>query len=113
MSSRQSFSSLKFTKLLSTFFCYRHSDFFFFIVIEVAGIARASEFWYEWSLNLSLVNRDPVGSSKPLVGLDVTHAILQVPKPLCQIHLQQIPQKVLEIGTEVRREADLREHSRR
>lgn len=52
VSSGQSFSSLKFTKFLSTFFCYRHTDFFFFIVIEVAGIARASELWYEWSLNL-------------------------------------------------------------
>lgn len=51
-SSRQSFSSLKLTKFLSTFFCYRHTDFFFFVVIEVAGIARASELWYEGSLNL-------------------------------------------------------------
>lgn len=60
--------------------------------------------------HLSLVNSNPVGSGKPLVGLDVAHTILQVPESLCQIHLQQVPEKVLEVRAEVRWESDLHRH---
>lgn len=59
------------------------------------GIKRGTE------PHLSLINSNPVSCGKPLVGLYVTHAVLQVPESLCQIHLQQVPQKVLEIGAEV------------
>lgn len=41
--------------------------------------------------HLSLVNSNPVSRGKPLVGLYVTHAILQVSESLGQIHLQQVP----------------------
>lgn len=63
--------------------------------------------------HLSLVNSNPVSRGKPLVGLYVAHTVLQVPESLCQIHLQQVPQKVLEVRAEVWREPDLQGHSRR
>lgn len=45
------------------------------------------------------------------MGLDVAHTILQVSESLCQIHLQQVPEKVLEVRAEVRWESDLHRHS--
>ena len=44
---------------------------------------------------LFLVNGYPVCGCIPLVTFDVIDTILQIPVALCQIDLQQIPQKVL------------------
>lgn len=41
------------------------------------------------------------------MALDVVHARLQVAVALRQVHLQQVPQQVLQVGPEVGREADL------
>lgn len=54
--------------------------------------------------HLPLVDGDPVRGGKPLVTLDVVDAVLQVPEALGQVHLQQVPQEVLQVGAEVRRE---------
>ena len=59
-----------------------------------------------WS-HFLLVDGDPVRSCKPLVALDVRHSILQVPKPLGQVHLKEIAQQVLQVGREVRGESHL------
>lgn len=61
--------------------------------------------------HLPLVNSNPICCGKPLVSFYITHTILQVSKPFRQIHLQQVPEKVLEIWTEVRWESDLYEHT--
>ena len=39
--------------------------------------------------------------------LDVLHSVLEIPKPLGQVHLQQVAQQVLEVSSEVGWEPDL------
>ena len=58
---------------------------------------------------LPLVDGDPVGGGEPLVALDVVDAVLQVPVALGQVHLQEVPQHVLQVRAEVGRESHLKE----
>lgn len=61
---------------------------------------------------LSLVDGDPVRRGEPLVALDVVDSVLQVAVALCQIHLQQVSQQILQVGAEVGGESHLRARAR-
>lgn len=56
---------------------------------------------------LPLVDGNPVRCSEPLVSFDVVDAVLQVAVAFGQVHLQQVPQQVLQVRAEVGWEADL------
>ena len=43
--------------------------------------------------------------------LDVVDAVLEVPVPLREVHLQQVLQEVLQLGGEVRGKSNLRRES--
>lgn len=57
--------------------------------------------------NLLLIDINPVGGSKPLVAFDVAHSVLQVPKPLGEVHLEKVTQEVLQISRKVGGKANL------
>lgn len=57
--------------------------------------------------HLPLVDGDPVSRGKPLVVLDVINPILEVPEALGEVHLQEVPQQVLQVRAEVGREPHL------
>ena len=58
-----------------------------------------------------LIDGDPVCALEPLVILDVVDAVLEVPVPLREVHLQQVLQEVLQLGGEVRGKSNLRRES--
>lgn len=60
---------------------------------------------------LSLVYGNPVCCGEPLVIFYVIYTILQVAKSLCQVHLEQVSQQILQIGAEVRGESYLQERT--
>lgn len=62
--------------------------------------------WCHWP-RLSLVDGDPVCRGEPFVALDVVDSVLQVAVAFGQVHLQQVPQQVLQVGAEVGRESNL------
>lgn len=47
--------------------------------------------------DLPLIDGDPVGGGEPLVTLDVVDAVLEVAEALGQVHLEQVPQQVLQV----------------
>lgn len=49
---------------------------------------------YLWKIYLSLIYGNPVGCREPLVIFNVVDAVLQVAKPLRQVHLEQISQQI-------------------
>lgn len=44
---------------------------------------------------------------------DVIHAVLQVAKPLRQVHLEQVPQQILQVGAKVRGKSYLQERKKK
>lgn len=56
---------------------------------------------FDGLLYLLLVNGYPVRGRVPLVAFDVVHTVLQISVSFCQVNLQQIAQKVLQVGAEV------------
>ena len=58
--------------------------------------------------DLFLVDGYPICSGIPLVAFDVIHTILQIPVTFCQINLQQISQKILQIRAKVGRKSYLK-----
>lgn len=56
---------------------------------------------------LSLVDGNPVSGGKPFVALDIIDSIPEVAKALCQIHLKQISQQILQVWAKVGWEANL------
>lgn len=54
-----------------------------------------------------MVDGDPVGRGKPLVVLDVIDPVLEVPKAFGEVHLQKVPQQILQVRAEVGREPHL------
>ena len=60
--------------------------------------------------HLLLVHGDPVCCCKPLVSLDVLHAILEVSIPLGEVHLKEVAKDVFQVRSEVGRKADLHAH---
>lgn len=72
-------------------------------------MSKVTESLYRWdSSNLPLIDSNPVCCGEPLVILDIIDAVLQVAVPLGQVHLQQVPQQVLQVGREVTGEPHLR-----
>ncbi len=61
----------------------------------------------DWASYLSLIDGYPIRCGKPFVVFDITDTIPQVAEALGQVHLQQIPQQIFQIGTEVRGESYL------
>lgn len=51
--------------------------------------------------HLPLVDGDPVSCGKPLVVLDIVDPILEIPEAFGEVHLQQVPQQILQVGAEV------------
>lgn len=51
--------------------------------------------------HLPLVDGNPVSCGKPLVVLDIVNPILEVPKAFGEVHLQQVPQQILQVRAEV------------
>lgn len=51
--------------------------------------------------HLPLVDGDPVSCGKPLVVLDIIDSVLEVPEAFGEVHLQQVPQQILQVGAEV------------
>ena len=45
---------------------------------------------YMYCTHLLQMNSDPVGGSKPFVAFYISHSIFQVPKPLGEVHLEQV-----------------------
>lgn len=52
------------------------------------------QYMYLWKKYLSLIYGNPVGCREPLVIFNVVDAVLQVAKPLRQVHLEQISQQI-------------------
>lgn len=92
---------LKLSKLLATLLIDGDPDLFLLIVVKVTRVPRAFKLWYEGSFHLSLIDGNPVSRGKPLVVLDVIDPVLEVPKALGEIHLQKVPQQVLQVRAEV------------
>ena len=63
--------------------------------------------------NLALVGGDPVGGLVPVVALDILHSILQVAEALGQVDLQQVPQQVFQVSSEVGGEAYLKKKQKK
>lgn len=53
---------------------------------------------------LLLIDCNPVRGAEPFMALDITHAILQIPKSFGKVNLQKVSEKILQIRAEVRRE---------
>lgn len=47
--------------------------------------------------DLPLIDGDPVCGGEPLVALDVIDAILEIAETFGQVHLEQVPQQVLQV----------------
>ncbi len=55
----------------------------------------------DWASYLSLIDGYPIRGGKPFVVFDIIDTIPQVSVALGQVHLQQIPQQIFQIRTEV------------